>query len=143
MQSSLETVIREQLTRYLSGEISLQEFQRWFISTTWDVEQSNDLAAEELAQAIELRLAEYTNGDWTEQELRGWLRSLVFVLTITFGVQITVYPSSNTVIADRPFNETILFPALESGTHVIGGPSPRYLILSPPSVESEILSLVQ
>ena len=70
---SLESEIREHLVRCLAGENSLQAFVEWFSARTWDVEASGEPAAEDLTADIELRLAEYTNGHWTEKELRSLL----------------------------------------------------------------------
>ena len=68
--------IREHLARYLNGELSLATFQESFVPAMWEL----DLAAEPLRAlygGIELALAEYTNGDWTEDELRLLLRPLL------------------------------------------------------------------
>ena len=67
---SVSMKIREELGKYLSGEISLQEFQDWFVPETWDIHKSGDQEGIELAREVELRLAEYTNGHRTESELK-------------------------------------------------------------------------
>lgn len=77
MQSSLSLEIREQLSRFLRGETSLHAFQEWFTSRTWNIEDSEDRSAQDLAYEIELRLAEFLNGHWTMSDLRGLLKSLV------------------------------------------------------------------
>ena len=77
MQRSLDRAIREQLTNYLAGKISLPEFEEWFVPATWAVEQSGNPTAEELTSQILLDLAEFSNGDWTEEELRDLFRPLV------------------------------------------------------------------
>jgi len=77
MLSSLEIEIRERLGRYLSGETSLREFDTWFVPATWDVECQTDPRAYDTTNEIYLRLAEYSNGDWSEAELRQLLRELI------------------------------------------------------------------
>lgn len=73
----LDIQIREQLSRYLAHEISLDQFQDWFVSSTWSVHQTANEIAIELSDEIELRLAEFSNGDWTAEELRAQLKHLV------------------------------------------------------------------
>lgn len=65
--------IRAWLARYLRSEISLREFQDWFVPATWDVDAAEDAATRELAADVDLRLAEFTNGHLTEQQLRSRL----------------------------------------------------------------------
>lgn len=74
--SALAAGIRAALAHYLAGEISLVDFDRWFTPSTWDIERQADPEAEALADEIDLRLAEYTSGHWTEPELRQKLRDL-------------------------------------------------------------------
>lgn len=77
MSYSLDFNIREQLARYLAKEISLREFEDWFFPETWDVDQLGDLALMNLVYGIKLRLAEFSHGDWTENELRSLLRPFI------------------------------------------------------------------
>lgn len=77
MQSSLAVEIRQELRRFLEGKKSLQAFQEWFASRTWNIEESEDRSAQDLAYEIELRLAEFSNGHWTMSELRELLKLLV------------------------------------------------------------------
>jgi hypothetical protein len=77
MSYSLDFNIREQLARYLANEISLREFGDWFFPETWDEDQLRDLALVNLVYGIKLRLAEFSHGDWTENELRSLLRPFI------------------------------------------------------------------
>lgn len=74
MESSLYLTIQEQLRRFVSGELTLDAFRDWFTPSTWDIDSVNADDARELAYEIEHRLAEFTHGDWDEQELRLLLR---------------------------------------------------------------------
>jgi hypothetical protein len=74
MSYSLDINIRERLAAYLANEISLREFEDWFFPETWDVDQLGNLALTNLVYGIKLCLAEFSNGDWTEGELRNLLR---------------------------------------------------------------------
>ncbi len=77
MRAPLAPDIRRALTDYLDGRTSLREFDHWFVPATSDLEQAVDPAAYDLAGEIDLRLAEYNRGHWTENELRTVLRPLI------------------------------------------------------------------
>ena len=74
---SLTARIEAQLDAYLAGRIQLAAFEEWFVAQTWTVEKSADQAAADLAHEIELRLAEFSNDHWSEDELRERLTELV------------------------------------------------------------------
>ena len=76
MPSPLEDAIREQLRRYVAGEMSLQAFDIWFVRATADVDRTGPPEAIDLTYEIFLRLAEYSNGDWTEAELKDMLQAI-------------------------------------------------------------------
>jgi hypothetical protein len=62
--------IRDQVSRWLSGQMSLRELEDWFVPATWDNHKANNTEAEELANAIELLLSEYTDGVLSKDEFR-------------------------------------------------------------------------
>lgn len=74
--------IREKLAKYLAEEISLSAFQEWFVPRAWNIDKRGEPGAVELVHEIELRLAEFSNGDWTEDELRTQLRPLATHYTV-------------------------------------------------------------
>lgn len=74
MSHSLDFNIYEKLAKYLAGETSLREFEDWFFPETWDIDQIDNPALVNLVYEIKLCLAEFSNGDWTEAELRSMLR---------------------------------------------------------------------
>ena len=65
--------IREALSRYVSGEISLVEFQEWFIPRAWEAIDTGAPVVG-LVSDIELLLAEFSNADFTESVLRQALK---------------------------------------------------------------------
>jgi len=77
MTGGIDLEIRERLGQYLDRKISLHDFQAWFVPVLWNIEQTHNAKAIELAGEVELQLAEYTNDDWTEDELRSELQPLV------------------------------------------------------------------
>jgi hypothetical protein len=74
MKSSLYLTIQEQLRRVVSGELTLNAFRDWFTPATWGIDEAGAEDARELSYEIEHRLAEFTHGDWDEQELKLLLR---------------------------------------------------------------------
>lgn len=81
MESSVDTAIREALRRYVGGKITIDEFQDWFVPQSWNIHQRADPSTVDLAYEIDLRLAEYSNGDRTEDELKRILRPLIRTVT--------------------------------------------------------------
>lgn len=69
--------IRKHLREYVDHRISLGQFRDWFDLETWDIIDKVPRATQELAGAIELRLAEFTSGHLTEDELRALFSSLL------------------------------------------------------------------
>ncbi len=76
MNMSPDKEIRQRLARYIAGEISLDQFSDWFQPVMWDIENTGNSTAINLAYQVELCLAEASNGDWTETELKNLLRPL-------------------------------------------------------------------
>ena len=83
MQHPLELEIRDRLSAYLAGETSLRDFEDWFFPKTWDVDKLDDPALLDLVYQIKLDWAEFSNGDWSEKDLRDMLKSLVEKFTIS------------------------------------------------------------
>ena len=82
MHPSLDQEVCSQLVRYLANQLPLNEFRDWFDQSTWEVDQSGSPEAMRLASEIELRLAEFSSGHWTEDELRQQLRPLTEVCEV-------------------------------------------------------------
>lgn len=72
-----EAEIREQVANYLAGESSLDSFDEWFTGKTWNIHQHGNQAAQRLAYAIELRLAEHSSGHLGDDELDKELSELL------------------------------------------------------------------
>ena len=72
---TLDYNIRERLADYITGKISLREFEDGFFSETWDIDDADNQTLANLVYGIKLRLAEYSHGDWTETDLRNMLSS--------------------------------------------------------------------
>jgi len=67
-QSELE--LRQELARYLKGQCKLKDFEDWFVPRSWDFNRNTNPSLQKLVSQIELSIAEFSNGDWSEVELR-------------------------------------------------------------------------
>jgi hypothetical protein len=76
-RSGLDLEIREQVGRYLRGELSFVELQKWVARSSWRGYIAGDTGAAELMGAVELRLGEYATGFWSEEDLQRALHALV------------------------------------------------------------------
>ena len=71
------TEIRDRIERYLAGDLSYPDMQRWFLPATWNIHQSADQALKDLVGELGLRFAEFEAGHWTETDLRVKLHALL------------------------------------------------------------------
>jgi hypothetical protein len=69
----IDLEIREQLARYVSGEMDAPTLEDWLQDVCWDAPAD---PAESLAVTSLRLLAERANGDWTDAELRDRLGAL-------------------------------------------------------------------
>jgi hypothetical protein len=65
------------LAQYAAGSISLAEFRAWFVPVTWDLDDTAEPDGNQMVYDIENLYAEYTDGYWTEAELRERLLQVV------------------------------------------------------------------
>ena len=76
MSDRLEHEMRSQLSRCLSGTVSLTTFQEWFVPVFWTIQDRNDPRAEAVANQIQGILSEASTSRWPETELRSQLLPL-------------------------------------------------------------------
>jgi hypothetical protein len=69
--------VQNHLAAYLSGKTSLSRFREWFDVETWDLDLATETPLGQAVGEIELRLAEFTNGHRTEDDLRHMLQQLL------------------------------------------------------------------
>jgi hypothetical protein len=101
-----ENEIRNQLASYLASDIPVEEFEDWIAQRTWNIHQSGDRTAEQLAYAIEAKLAEFSGGHIEETSLRRDLSPLVTDYTPELTVEwasIVHTPESSNLTAQLPF----------------------------------------
>lgn len=69
--------VQRYVANCLSGDISLSQFRDWFDAETWDLDLQPETPLGQVVGEIELRLAEFTNGHRTEDDLRYHLESVL------------------------------------------------------------------
>ena len=109
MAALIDTQIRQRLLRQVAGEITLEQFVAWFAPVVWRIDSASP-AARDLAYEIELRLAEYSNGDWTEGELKRLFRSLVVTQVVVSNPQPYVVHNQTTSLTVTAGATTSLSP---------------------------------
>lgn len=73
--------VRRQLRRYIAGQLTLGDFATWLAPVALCVFEAEHTPTEDLVAEIQLRLAEYTSGHWTEEDLRRLLRPVTATYT--------------------------------------------------------------
>lgn len=58
---------------YVAGETTLDTFVEFWHIGIWNLDEAVGPETQNLSYRVHLLLAEYSHGDWTEQELRGQL----------------------------------------------------------------------
>ena len=118
MQPLLDVDIRDQIGRYLAGDIALNEFHEWVMSQAWRDEELDPLARR-LINRIQLRLAEHSSGHWSEEELRARLwplfgRSAILLSAILLSSEtqsITTASRSVTILGENPVQPVDIIPS--------------------------------
>lgn len=73
---ALEQDIRDHVGLYLKHDLDFGPFHVWFAGATWNVVQTGDQEATDLAFRIESAIAEFTGGYTTEDDFRRELVAL-------------------------------------------------------------------
>ncbi len=109
MEGKLDLAIREKLVEYLTSRMTLDVFKQWFLSTTWDVEETANKPLCSLIAEIHLRLAEFSEGHWTEPEMREIFAPMTqsYKVSISYGTQ-----SSTTQLVYRSTASETLRPSV-------------------------------
>ena len=70
-QLPIDAQIRMNLARYFAGEMTLDEFENWFVPATWDIERRGNPAAESLAADVLFALSQGTlSAEWAARIAR-------------------------------------------------------------------------
>jgi len=78
MEPTFTQSILDRTHAYIAGSMSPDDFKDWLIGATWNVEREHPDAAG-VTYDIKLLLAEHSNGDLSDSELRTQLHALTAV----------------------------------------------------------------
>ena len=92
---SLDLELRQRLAKYLAGDIDLEQLHRWLSSEVWDIESRAEPQTADTFREVDLLLAEYAHGDWTEAELKHRVAPLLTSYTVMTGEGGTRWPMSS------------------------------------------------
>lgn len=108
----LDLEIRERLSCYMAGDISLSAFREWFSSWSWNIDQRADVSTARMVHEIDLVLAEFDHEDWTEEEIRRqFIRLLAENSLIYLHEAPWVQKSTSSTLGQQPPNFTKYFGA--------------------------------
>jgi hypothetical protein len=89
--------LREQLAKFLAGNLSRDEFEDWFVQSSWNMHEKADFETQRLVSAIELLLAENSSGHLLDKDLYEELRSLA-------SIRIVRMPTTQNVVISTGAN---------------------------------------
>jgi hypothetical protein len=93
--------IRDHIYHYIKEDLTLNDFQAWFVPATWNIHRTGDLSTEEMASEILGRLAEYLNGDWSQDEFKDILRRIAQNITISLERQVITSSDSDNIMFEE------------------------------------------
>jgi hypothetical protein len=93
--------IRDYIYQYIKGDISLNDFQAWFIPAIWNIHKHGDLPTQEMVSEILGRLAEYLNRDWSQDEFKDILRRIAQNITVSLESQIITSSDSDNIMFEE------------------------------------------
>ena len=109
-----EKEIRRKLLLFLENEVSLDEFEDWFVVGSWNAHREGDPAALRMISAIELMLAEHSSGHLSDTQLRKNMLDLIAIQHSTA----TSLPPHSFVIHSLKINN-LLKPITEGAGNVM------------------------
>lgn len=107
--------IREKIASYLGNKLALDSFEDWLVQQSWNMHRDASREAQELVSAVELRLAEYSSGHLSEEQLRAellpFVTSYLVPVSLNKGVIISMSANNNSIISIFPAAFQVAFPA--------------------------------
>ncbi|MGH9358905.1 MAG: hypothetical protein ACRD1O_07005 [Terriglobia bacterium] len=115
-----EFEIREWLSRLVAQEITLDVFEDWFVSNTWNIHRQGGDEAQKLAYAVELRLAEHSSGHLNSNGLRRELEPFVSRYARSIGQpQQTIRTESSSTVLTYQAVQTLSADIRPSGVSAL------------------------
>jgi len=103
MASELELEIQQRLSSYLEGRLERYELEDWLIPTLWDLAESDDDPARQLAGRIENLISENSRGDRSPESLREELTQIARPFVLALALVVVPDLRETTTIASASF----------------------------------------
>jgi hypothetical protein len=136
MDTALLTELQDRLLAYVRGQITLRMFEEWFVPVTWDVHDEDDARLVALRNLIDARIAGYTSGDWTEEELRDFLRPIAETRVIPLASGATNEVSTRTASQSSVRRMKLTLDPTPGALPLVS-PNPEILATRPDTLDDE------
>jgi hypothetical protein len=131
------TELHDHLAAYLRGEMTLRQFEEWFVPTTWDARDEDDPRVELVRNIIDARIAEFTHGDWDEDELKDFLHPFVETKVIPLAANSGGIPKVCTANESSVRHTPLDLPLLRAPIALPIAPDPQILTRRPNALNEE------
>ena|SRR3990172_2220908 len=124
MVTRLYRQITSKVFDYLDGKITLDDMDSWLVSRTWNLDPEAEPSTNDLALTIQLRLAEYSNGHLTKQQLNSHLSELLGTLEIRLASNEPRILTVSTTATFSPFVQSVSSLRTRPGADIWSRPYP-------------------
>jgi hypothetical protein len=87
LERSLELAVRDRLSDYVSGRITIDDFKTWLVASTWSLARTPSSPGLRLADEIKLSFAEHSSGYRSDEELRQHLVDIASRIPVDAAVR--------------------------------------------------------
>src|SRR5688572_22993636 len=74
--NATEREARHRAAEYVTGAISLSDLEMWLAPVVWALNETSDPQLRALVSSIELKIAEYTGGAWSQEQLKAFIQEI-------------------------------------------------------------------
>lgn len=96
--------IRERLNQFVAGSLALDDFEDWLVSASWNMHLDSDPIAQALVSAVELRLAEHSEGHLPMGQMIEEFRALLEgkrILNVRLNADPVVHGGGSSIDVER------------------------------------------
>lgn len=110
--TELEQEVRRRAADYVVGSSTIAEFELWLSPLAWSLNDQSAPSLRELVADLELRIAEFTSGAWSEDQLRWLVSDIAFPPATTSEILVVDLRESGETDSERS-----LIHGSSAGTH--------------------------